>query len=90
VLQHPEVTKNRRVYVRDTATTLEQFSTTSKKALRGESGDRKENFVAINELYQQAMVESKKDQLNADIYIIDFIKTSILGDGYGYRQMKTG
>jgi len=44
--------------------------------------------VAINELYQPAMVESKKDQLNADIYIIGFIETSILGDGYGYRQMK--
>ncbi len=33
VLQHPEVTKNRAVYVRVTATTLEKLSTTNKKAL---------------------------------------------------------
>jgi len=36
------------------------------------------------------MVESKKYQLNEDIYIMDFIETSILDDGYGYRQMKIG
>ena len=81
VLQHPEQTKNRAVYVQDTSKTLKELAIMGKKATGAEGWV--ENVVSTDELVEQAWVELKKEQPNPDIFVFNFIKASIWGKGYG-------
>ena len=81
VLTHSEQTKNRTVYVHDTATTLKKLAAMGKKAT-GAAGWN-ESFVPIDEVIEQAWAELKKDNPNPEIFAYNFIKASIWGEGYG-------
>jgi len=89
VLQHQEETKNRDVYVRNTAITLKKLSAMGKEALGGESGGWKEHSVSTDKLYQPAMAQSKKDKPNSDIFVINFIMRSIWGERHGCHFITT-
>lgn len=81
VLRHPEQTKNRAVYVQDTALTLKKVVALGKGAIGAEGW--KENVVAIDELLEQAWAELKKEQPNPANFVMKFICAAIWGDGYG-------
>lgn len=81
VLTHLEETKNRPVYVQDTATTLKHMAALGKKVTGAEGW--KETVVSINELLEQAWAELKKAQPDPKNFVMQFIKASIWGEGYG-------
>lgn len=81
ILTHLEQTKNRAVYVQDTATTLKKLASVAKEVTGADGW--KENVVAIDELIEQAWAELKKDEPNAGIVAFNFIKASVWGEGYG-------
>ncbi len=81
VLTHPEQTKDRVVYVQDTATTLKKLAAMGKKAT-GADG-LKENVVPIDEVLEQAWAELKKDKPDPDTVLVSFVKGSFWGEGYG-------
>ncbi|MCJ1426140.1 hypothetical protein MMC29_004042 [Sticta canariensis] len=86
VLAHPEQTKNRAVYVQDTATTLRKLAAIGKKATGADGWT--ENVVSIDEEIEKAWAELKKDKPNPDNFVLNFIKASIWGEGYGSRFEK--
>ncbi|KAL8846241.1 MAG: hypothetical protein Q9221_008654 [Calogaya cf. arnoldii] len=81
VLQHLSETKNRPVYIHDTAITLKKLAAISKKAV-GEDGWSTDN-VSVDEMYDNAMAEMKKPQPNSNIFVFGLLKTGIWGEGYG-------
>ncbi len=87
VLKHLEQTKNRAVYVQDTATTLKKMAAMGKKATGAEGW--KEDIVSIDEVAEQAWAELKKDKPNPGNFVLNFIKMSIWGEGYGSHFEKT-
>lgn len=87
VLQHPEQTENRAVYVQDTAKTLKEFAEMGKKATGGAAG-WKENVVQTERLVEGATAELKKGNYDPMVFL-EFIKASIWGEGYGGFFEKT-
>jgi len=87
VLKHLEQTKNRAIYVQDTATTLRKLAAMGKKATGAEGW--REDTVSIDELAAQAWAELKKDQPNPGNFVFNFIKMSIWGEGYGSHFERT-
>ena len=87
ILKHPERTKNRTVYVQDTATTLRKMTAMGKKATG--STEWNENVVPVDELLGQAWAELGKAQPNPDNFVMNFIKAGIWGEGYGCHFQKT-
>lgn len=81
VLTLPEQTKNRAVYVQDTATTLQKLAAFAKKATGAEGWT--ERVVPIDELLERAWTELKKEKPNPDNFVFNFIRVSIWGEGYG-------
>ena len=81
VLKHPEQTKNRAVYVQDTAISLKKLAAIGKKATGAEGW--KESVFPTEELLEQAWAELKKEQPNPGIFMYNFIKATIWGEGYG-------
>lgn len=81
VLTHPEQTKNRAVYVQDTATTLKKLAAMGKKATGAEGWT--ESVVPIDEVVEQAWAELKKDKPNPDNFVLNFIRAAVWGEGYG-------
>lgn len=81
VLKHPEQTKDRVVYVQDTATSMKKLVALGKKATGADGW--KENVVSIDETLEQAWTELKKDQPNPAIFFLKFIQAAIWGEGYG-------
>ena len=86
VLTHLEQTKNRAVYVQDTATTLNKLAAMGKKAVGADGW--KESIVFVDELVEQGWAELKKDQPNPAVFALNFIKASIWGEGYGSHYEK--
>ena len=80
-LAHPEQTRNRAVYVQDTATTLKELLAVAKKVTGSEGW--KENVVSVDEMLNGAWAELGKDKPNPDNFVLQFIKTAIWGYGYG-------
>lgn len=76
VLTHAEQTKNRAVYVQDTATTLRELAAKGKKATAADGW--KESVVSMDEVVEQAWVEWKRDG-----FTFNFIKLSVWGEGFG-------
>lgn len=81
VLKHPEETKNRAVYVQDTATTMKKLLAMGKKAAGADGW--KENILSTDELVKQGWVELQKPNPNPDNFVFQFIKAGIWGEGYG-------
>lgn len=81
VLTHPEETKNRAVYVQDTATTLKHLTALGKTANGAEGWT--ETVVSIEEMLEQAWAELKKPQPNPANFALPFVKAAIWGEGYG-------
>ncbi len=86
VLTHLEQTKNRAVYVQDTATTMNKLAAMGKKAVGADGW--KENIVSVDELVEQGWAELKKDKPNPAVFAVKFIVASICGEGYGTRFEK--
>lgn len=86
VLKHPEETKNRAVYVQDTATTLKHLTALGKKATGAEGWTETE--IAIDDLLEEAWAELKKPQPNPANFAFQFIRASIFGEGYGSHFQK--
>ena len=87
VLNHLEQTKDRAVYVHDTATSLKRLAAMGKKAVG--SAEWQESVVPIDEVLDQAWAELKKEQPNPGAFVYNFIRASILGEGYGSHFEKT-
>ncbi|KAL9002040.1 MAG: hypothetical protein Q9188_005011 [Gyalolechia gomerana] len=81
VLKHLEETKNRAVYIHDTAITLKELAAISKKAV-GEDGWTTDN-VSVDEMYDNALAEMKRPQPNHNVFVFGLLKTGIWGEGYG-------
>ena len=81
VLKHPEETKNRPVYVQDTATTLKALAAKAKKATGAEGW--KEETKPVDELLGTAWAELGKPQPNPGNFVLNFLKAGIWGEGYG-------
>ena len=81
VIQHLDQTKDRAVYVQDTATTLKKLVALGKKSL-GPDG-WKETVVSVDELVEQAWAELKKPQPNPEVFVFNFLRASIWGEGHG-------
>lgn len=80
VLKHPEETKNRAVYVQETAISLKRLTDLAKKATGAEGWT--ETVVPIDGLLEQAWAELKKPQPNPANFVRQFITASIFGEGY--------
>ena len=87
VLRNLEQTKNRAVYVQDTATTLKKMAAMGKKATGAEGW--KEDIVSLDEVAQQAWAELKKEKPDPGNFVLNFIKMAIWGEGYGSHFEKT-
>ena len=81
ILKHPEETKNRAVYVQDTALTLKQLAALGKKAVGAEGW--KEPVVAVDELVEQAWAELKKEKPDPNVSVYNFLRAAIWGEGHG-------
>ncbi|ESZ96143.1 hypothetical protein SBOR_3473 [Sclerotinia borealis F-4128] len=81
VLQHPEETKNRAVYVQSYATTLKNLAAVGKKALGSEGWTEK--VASVDDILAGAWEEIKKPQPNPEKFAHQFIIASIWGEGYG-------
>ena len=86
VLKNLDATKNRAVYVQDTATTLKDLAAKGKKATGPEGW--KEDVVSIDDLLAKAWEELKKEKPNPEVFVYNFIKAAIWGEGYGSHFQK--
>ena len=87
VLTHLEQTKDRAVYVQDTATSLKKLAAMGKKAVGSEGWQ--EPVVPISEVLEQGWAELKKEKPNPGVFVYNFLRVSILGEGYGSHWEKT-
>ncbi|KAF7503718.1 hypothetical protein GJ744_003343 [Endocarpon pusillum] len=81
VLKQLERTKNRAVYVHETATTLKKLAAMAKHATGADGWE--ENVVSIDEQLEIAWAELKKDQPNPDNFVYNFLRAGIWGEGFG-------
>jgi len=81
VLKNPAETKNRAVYVQDTASSLKKLAAMGKKAT-GEEG-WKEEVIKIDDVLAQSWAELQKESPKVEIFVYGFLKAAIWGEGYG-------
>lgn len=87
VLRNLDATKNRAVFVQDTATTLKDLLIKAKKASGGAEG-WKEESVAVDELLANAWEELRKENPNPGVFIFNFIIASVWGEEFeGHFQI---
>lgn len=91
VLRNPAATRNRTVYIQDTATTLQELLAKGKKAAGAEEGWKAET-VAIDDLLAKAWEELRKEKPDPNAFVYEFIKASIWGEGYGghFQELDNG
>ncbi|KAK4038321.1 hypothetical protein C8A01DRAFT_48023 [Parachaetomium inaequale] len=87
VLRRPEETRNRPVYVHDTATTLRALYEMGKKATPGEAWT--EEVVRIDDELAEGWAELKKEMADPGKFVMKFIHAAIWGEGYGAHFEKT-
>ncbi|KAI3318444.1 NAD(P)-binding protein [Xylariaceae sp. AK1471] len=85
VLKHPEETKNRAVYVQDTALSSKQLLEIGKRAT---GDDWKANTVSLDDHVNNGWEELHKPQPDPAKFVMNFITASIWGEGYGSRFEK--
>ena len=83
VLTHLKETKNRVLYVQDTATTLQRLSAMGEKAT-GADGWR-ETIVFVDEMLEEAFAELKKPALG---FGLKLYQAACFGEGYGSHFQK--
>lgn len=88
VLKHPDETKNRAVYVHDTATTLKKLVEMGKKATGGAEGWR-ETVIPVDKMLEGAWAELKKEKPDPGNFVQPFLAAGIWGEGYGCHFEKT-
>lgn len=81
VLKNPEQTKNRAVYIQDTTITPKKMAAMGKKATGAEGW--KEDVVYTEDILGEAWAELKKEKPNPGIFVYNFLKAAIWGEGYG-------
>ncbi|KAM7210847.1 hypothetical protein V8F06_013761 [Rhypophila decipiens] len=82
-----EETKNRPVYVSSAVVSSKGLLEIAKKAVGAEGWTVTD--ASTDELVAQAWEELKKDKPNPDVFVYNFIKAAIWGDGYGAKFDKT-
>ena len=87
VLERPGETRNRAVYVHDTALSLKRLLEMGKKIV-GEEG-WKENVVAVSEMLKDAWAEVAKEEPDPDRFVLSFLRAGIWGEGFGCYFEKT-
>ncbi|GAB1311573.1 hypothetical protein MFIFM68171_01783 [Madurella fahalii] len=87
VLSKPDETRNRPVYVHDTATTLKALYEKGKKATPGEKWT--EEVVSTDDLLAEGWAELKKEHPDPRNFAMKFISAAIWGEGYGAHFEKT-
>ena len=87
VLNHLEETENRAVYVQDTATSLKKLAAMGKKAVGSDGWE--DLVVSVDGVLDQAWAELKKEKPDPGVFVYNFIRASILGEGYGSLFEKT-
>ncbi|KAL9107804.1 MAG: hypothetical protein Q9227_007319 [Pyrenula ochraceoflavens] len=80
-LQHLDETKNRSVYVHDTAKTLREFEAIGQKATEGKE-EWKESVVSVDKVLEGAYKELEKGGEGGALFL-EFVKASIWGEGFG-------
>ena len=86
VLRNLEATKNRAVYVQDTATTMKDLVAKAKNATGSDGW--KEEVVPLDGVLDKGWAELKKGNPNPQSYIYNFIFAAIWGEGYGSHFQK--
>lgn len=86
-LKHLDQTENRAVYVQDFAMTQRELLAMAKKAV-GEDGWTEE-VVSVDGLAEQVWAELKKEKPDPGNFVLNVIKMSIWGEGYGGAFGKT-
>ncbi|KAI8634027.1 hypothetical protein F5Y19DRAFT_411743 [Xylariaceae sp. FL1651] len=87
VLNHPEQTKNRTVYVQTAETSHKQLTEMVMKTT-GSDGWKKE-VVSVKDLLEEGYAERKKDQPNPFVATYNFVKAAAFGEGYGSHFEKS-
>ena len=87
ILKHPEETKNRAVFVQDTATTLKTMEAVGKKATGTDVWT--ETVVSLDDQLAKAWAELKKEKPNPKVFIMNFLQVAIWGKDYGGYFKKT-
>lgn len=87
VLRKPEETKNRPVYVHDTATTLRALYEKGKKATPGEPWT--DEVVRADDELAKGWAELKKERPDPAKFAMNFIHAAIWGEGYGAHFERT-
>ena len=82
VLSHPDETKNRPVFVQDTAVSQRDLLEKGKVAT-GAPETWTENTPSVDELVAQGWAELGKEHPNPDKFVMNFISAAIWGEGYG-------
>lgn len=81
VLMHLKRTKDRAVYVQDTATTLKKLAAMGKKVVGADGW--MESVVPVDEVLEEAWAETKKDKPNPLTIRLGFMRTAGWAEGYG-------
>ena len=87
VFEHPDETRNRAVYVHDTALTQRKLLEVAKKVVGAEGWS--EEVVPVDQMLEQAQAEMRKEHPNPMKFVVDMIKVGIWGEGYGCHFEKT-
>jgi uncharacterized protein YbjT (DUF2867 family) len=82
VLKHPVETKNRAVYVQDTALSSKQLLEIGKRAT---GDDWKANVVSLDDHVHKAWQELQNPHPDPAKFVMNFITASIWGEGYGSK-----
>ncbi|KAI1808705.1 NAD(P)-binding protein [Daldinia bambusicola] len=80
VLKNPEQTKNRPVYIQETAISLKQIEEILKKHVGADGW--KENVISVDDILKNALEEKNKTGLSLNVFL-STLKVGIWGKGYG-------
>lgn len=86
VLRNLDATRNRAVYVQDTAVTLRDLLAMGKEAVGAEGWT--EEVVAVDDVLARAWGELKKEKPDPEVWVYSFIFAAIWGEGYAARFEK--
>ena len=83
VLRNPTQTQNRAVYVQDTVISQQKLKTMGQKAIGEGSKEWKDEVVSVDSLLKESYDALKTNPDTPRGAMVNFIKISIFGDGYG-------
>ncbi|KAK4182994.1 hypothetical protein QBC35DRAFT_132047 [Podospora australis] len=89
VLQHPEETKNKEVFVQSTATSLKGLLETAKKVTKG-GKEWTSEVVKVDDVLAEGWAELKKEKPDPAIFVGKFLAAVIAGEGYGNHFKREG